>query len=244
MVELLEPRPGQRILDLAAGPGETGFKVLPLIQPGGELLSTDVAPEMVEVARRRAAALGLEGVEFAVEDAAGLSLADASVDGIVCRFGLMLVPDMDRAAAEIARVLRPGGRVVLAVWASSRGNPWIAASGRAALDLGLTDPPDHEAPGPFRLGDPERLRSVVEGGGLEIELIEEVVVAWAAESASAWWETTRDTSRMLSTLLERLSPAEATALRGRAEELLQEFTAADGSLSVPGLARVVVATRR
>ena len=61
MIELLDPAPGQRILDLAAGPGETGFEVLPLIQPGGELLSTDAAPEMVEVARRRAATLGLEG---------------------------------------------------------------------------------------------------------------------------------------------------------------------------------------
>ena len=54
----------------------------------------------------------------------------------------MLVPDMESAAAEIARVLRPGGRVVLAVWASSRVNPWITAGGRAALDLGFTDPPD------------------------------------------------------------------------------------------------------
>jgi SAM-dependent methyltransferase len=243
MVELLEPTPGQRILDLAAGPGETGFKVLPLIQPGGELLSTDAAPEMVEVARRRAATLRLEDVEFAVEDAASLSLADASVDGIICRFGLMLVPDMERAAAEIARVLRPGGRAVLAVWASSRVNPWITAGGRAALDLGFTEPPDHEAPGPFRLGDPERLRSVVESGGLEIELVEEVAVAWAAESADAWWETTRDTSRMLSTLLERLSSDDVRALRERAGELLEEFTSEDGSLRVPGLARIVVAAR-
>ena len=243
MVELLEPKPGQRILDLAAGPGETGFKLLPLIQPGGALLSTDAAPEMVEVARRRAATLGLEGIEFAVEDAAGLSLADASVDAVICRFGLMLVHDMERAAAEIARVLRPGGRVVLAVWASSRVNPWITAAGRAALELGLTDPPDHEAPGPFRLGDPERLRSVVESGGLVVTLVEEVVVAWAAESTAAWWETTRDTSRMLTTLLERLSPAETTALRERSEALLQEFVADDGSLRAPGLARVVVAVR-
>jgi SAM-dependent methyltransferase len=241
MVELLEPEPGQRILDLAAGPGEIGFKVLPLIQPGGELLSTDVAPEMVEVARRRAATLGLDGIEFAVEDAARLSLPDASIDGVICRFGLMLVPDMESAAAEIKRVLRPDGRVVLAVWASSRVNPWITAAGRAALDLGLIDPPDHEAPGPFRLGDPERLRSVVEDGGLEIQLIEEVVVDWAAASTSAWWNATRDTSRMLSSLLERLTPAEATALREGAEELLREFVAKDGSLSVPGVARVVVA---
>lgn len=243
MVELLEPRPGQRILDLAAGPGESGFKVLPLIQPGGALLSTDAAPEMVEVARRRAAVLGLEGIEFAVEDAARLSLADASVDGVICRFGLMLVPEMEAAAGEIARVLRAGGRIVLAVWASSRVNPWMTAAGRAALDLGFTGPPDHEAPGPFRLSDPERLQAVVESGGLRITATDEVAVTWAAESAAAWWETTRETSRMLAALLERLSPAEVAALRGRAEALLQEFTAADGSVSVPGLARVVVAVR-
>jgi len=241
MIELLEPQPGQRILDLAAGPGEVGFRVLPLIQPGGALLSTDVAPEMVEVARWRAATLGLEGIEFAVEDAARMTLPTASVDGVICRFGLMLVPDMESAAAEIARVLRPGARVVLAVWASSRVNPWITAAGRAALDLGFTDPPDHDAPGPFRLGDPELLRSVVEGGGLQVEAVEEVVVDWKADSTDAWWDATRDTSRMLSGLLERLTPAETAALRERSEENLQEFVAADGSLSVPGVARVVVA---
>ena len=156
----------------------------------------------------------------------------------------MLVPDMEAAAAEMARVVRPDGRVVLAVWASSRVNPWITAAGRAALDLGFTDPPDHEAPGPFRLGDPERLRAVVEGGGLEITRVEEVAVTWAADSTDAWWETTRDTSRTLSLLLERLPAADVTALRTRAEELLAEFIAPDGSLSVPGVARIVAATRR
>ena len=120
----------------------------------------------------------------------------------------MLVPEMDRAAAEIGRVLRPGGRAVLAVWASSRLNPWMTATGKAALELGLVDAPDHDAPGPFRLSDPDRLRSVVAAAGLRIERVEEVPVAWAASSLDEWWETSRDTSRMLTMLLERLTPDE------------------------------------
>jgi SAM-dependent methyltransferase len=242
MVELLDPRPGQLLLELAAGPGETGFRALPFLQPGGELLSTDVAPEMVEVARRRAAELGLTGVRFAEENAAGLSLADDAVDAVLCRFGLMLVPEMGRAAAEIGRVLRPGCRAVLSVWASSRLNPWMTASGRAAIELGLTDPPDHDAPGPFRLSGDERLRSVVLAAGLEIERVEDVPVAWAASSLDEWWETARDTSRMLTILLERLSANEARELRARAESHLLEYVADDGSIAVPGLARVVAAT--
>ena len=172
MVDLLDAQPGDRVLEIAAGPGETGFKVLPWIQPGGELISTDGAPEMVEAARRRAAELGLTGVRFGVEDAAGLSLSDDAVDRVVCRFGIMLVPDMEGVASEIARVLRPGGAAVLAVWASTTVNPWMTAPGKAALELGLTEPPEHDAPGPFRLSDPERLRAVITSGGLTIEAFE------------------------------------------------------------------------
>lgn len=243
MVELLEPEPGMRLLEVAAGPGETGFRALALIRPGGSLHSTDGAAEMVEVARRHAEALGLTDVTFSVEDAAHLTLADASADAVLCRFGIMLVPAMDRAAMEFARVLRPGGRAVLAVWASSRLNPWMTASGRAAVELGLTGPPDHDAPGPFRLSDPARLRAVVEAAGLEVDAVEEVPVAWAASSLDEWWETAVDTSRTLGTLLERLSSDEAAALRARAEAHLREFVADDGTIAVPGLARVVAARR-
>lgn len=243
MLDRLEPEAGNSLLELAAGPGELGFMALPLVLPGGELVSTDAAPEMVEVARRRAGELGLDRVRFAVEDAANLSLADACADRILCRFGLMLVPDMQSAAREMARVLRPGGRVVLAVWASSRRNPWITATGRAALELGLSEPPDYSAPGPFRLADPDELRSIVTEGGLEIASVEDVVVSWQAASLEEWWDVSRDTSRMLTTLLERLTAGQAETLRTRAEALLQEFVATDGSVAAPGVARVVTATR-
>ncbi len=244
MVELLDAQPGDHVLELAAGPGETGFCVLPQIQPGGELISTDAAPEMVEAARRRADALGLKGVRFGVENASALSLSDDAVDRVVCRFGIMLVPNMEAVASEIARVLRPGGAVVLAVWAGTSMNPWMTAPGKAAMELGYTEPPDHDAPGPFRLSDPARLRAVVSSGGLEIEVIEEVPVSWVAGSLDEWWETTRDTSRMLTLLTERLSPGEVAELRARAELYLAQFVEDDGSVAAPGVAQVVLARSR
>jgi SAM-dependent methyltransferase len=244
MIELLAPMPGQTILDLAAGPGETGFLALPRLQPGGRLVSTDAAPEMVGAARRRAAALGLTDVAFRVEDAAQLTFSEGAFDGILCRFGLMLVPEMERVAGEIARVLRPGGRAAIAVWAAAELNPWITASSRAAIALGLSEPPARDAPGPFRLSEEPRLREVVEAGKLDVVAVEDVPVVWRARSLGEWWETTRDTSRMLSLLLAKLDANETAALRRAAGQLLREFVAADGSMSVPGLARVVVATPR
>ncbi len=244
MVELLDPEPGNRILELAAGPGELGFLTLPLILPDGELLTTDAAPAMVEVARRRAAERDLTGVRFAVEDAAHLSLDDASVDGVLCRFGLMLVPEMERAASEIARVLRPGCRAVVAVWASSQLNPWMTATGSAGLQLGVMPPPDPEAPGPFRLANPDALESVVRASGLDVVGGEDVRVEWEARSLDEWWAATCDMSPTLTTLLGQLPADTATALRLDAEARLDEFLSDDGSLAVPGLAHVAVAMHR
>ena len=207
-------------------------------------MSTDVAPEMVAAATRRAAELGLEDVSFGVEDAASLSFGDASFDGVLCRWGLMLVPDVDAAASEIARVLRPGGRAAVAVWASPDANDWMTASGRAALELGLMERPDPEAPGPFRLSREGLLEALLERGGLEVGDVEDVPMTWRAPSLGAWWEVSTDMSRMLATLLQRLSPDEAAAVRRGAESRLAPHVQPDGSLAVPSLARVALAIRR
>lgn len=243
LVELLDPTPGETILELAAGPGDTGFLVAPLVQPGGRLVSTDAAPEMLEAARRRAAELGLgDGeVSFAVENMTALSLDDSSVDGVVCRWGLMLVPDLDAAAREIARVVRPGGRAAVAVWGGADENDWMTAPSRSAIELGLVDAPDPDAPGPFRLSGEGRLRGVLEGGGLAVATVEDVPVVWRVPSLAEWWGVAQDTSRTLSLILERATPEEAGAIRTGAERRLERYAQDDGALAVPGLARVALA---
>jgi SAM-dependent methyltransferase len=240
LVELVDPAPGQTILELAAGPGDTGFLAAERLGPSGTLLSTDVAPEMVEAARRRGAELGVENAEFRVLDAAAIGLPGASVDGVICRFGLMLVVDVEKAFAEIARVLRPGGRAAIAVWGPPDDNDWITAGGRAALALGLMERPDPDAPGPFRLHEVERLLGLATAAGLTVETLEDVPVHWRAGSLDEWWETTRDTSRMLSLLLQRLDEARAAELEAESQARLAGYVSADGSLEVPGLARAVL----
>jgi SAM-dependent methyltransferase len=235
--------PYEKLLELAAGPGDTGFLALPRVLPGGSLHSTDVAPEMVDAARRRAAQLALDRVTFAVEDMAALSFGDAEFDGVLCRWGVMLVPDMEAAASEIARVLRPGGRAALAVWADPANNDWMTASGRSALELGLLERPDPDAPGPFRLSPDGALESLLQGARLDVETVEEVAMTWRAPSLAAWWEISRDMSRMLAMLLERLTPEEAEAVRVGAERRLERYVEPEGELVVPSLARVALARR-
>jgi len=243
LVALLDPAQGETVLELAAGPGDTGFIAASRLGREGLLLSTDVAPEMGDAARRRATELGIENVEFRVEDASAIDLPAASVHGVICRFGVMLVPDPTQALSEIARVLRPQGRAVLAVWAASDANDWMTAAGRSALELGLLERPDPNAPGPFRLADAGELRRLVTGAGLRVSALEDVPVLWRAASLDEWWRTAQDLSRMLTTLLERVTPEEGRAVRDGAERRLARYVKADGSLEVPGLARALLAVR-
>lgn len=240
LVELLDPQEGDTVLDLAAGTGDTGFLAASRIGASGLLLCTDAAPEMLAAAQRRGAELGITNARYRVVDAVAVDLPDASVDGVLCRWGIMLVPDCAAVAREIARLLRPSRRMALAVWAEPERNEWMTAAGRAALSLGLIEPPEPDAPGPFRLADPTKLRGLLENEGLRVTALEELEISWQAPSLDEAWALMLDISSLLRRLARSASPAEIEAVRAGMGERLQEHVATDGSVTVPGVTRIAL----
>lgn len=177
IVEAVAAQAGETILELAAGAGDVGFAVVERLAPGGRLISSDVSPAVVEVARRAAAERGLVGIEFRVLDAQDLRLPPACVDAVVCRWGYMLMEDPGAALRETTRVLRPGGRLAFSVWGDPGRNPWttiddeVLAHAGYAPRIALTD-----AGGMFSLSDPDRLRALVEASELGVRRLETVGV--------------------------------------------------------------------
>ncbi len=110
MVDGLGLQPGQRVLELAAGPGDTGLMAAELVRPGGTLISSDGAEAMLAVARERAAQAGIDNVEFRQLELEWIDLETASVDAVLCRWGIMLIVDREAAAQEVRRILKPGGQ--------------------------------------------------------------------------------------------------------------------------------------
>ena len=148
MVDALRLQPGQRVLELAAGPGDTGFLAAELIAPGRD---ADLQRRRRGDARRSRAsarrAQRIDNVEFRQLELEWIDLPTASVDAVLCRWGIMLIVDPDAAAREIRRVLRPGGRAALAVWDDAERNPWATIPTPALIELGHAEPPDPAAPG-------------------------------------------------------------------------------------------------
>jgi SAM-dependent methyltransferase len=240
LVRELDPQPGDTVLELAAGPGETGFAAAALLGPEGRLVSSDRSPAMVEVGRRRAAGLGLENVEHRVLDAEALDLPDASVDRVICRWGYMLMLEPDRALAETRRVLRLGGRLVFAVWRESERNPWVSLAGRMFVARGHVPPPEPGAPGMFALATDGRLRELLAGAGFSPRLIEDIPVRFEAESLDAYIAEARETGGLFARVWDAADEDERRAMTAELAEAFAPYEA-DGGYELPGLAVGVAA---
>jgi SAM-dependent methyltransferase len=220
-----------------------------LVAPHGGVLVSDQAEAMLAGARERAQELGLDNVEFVQLNAESIDLPLASVDAAVCRWGYMLMADPAAALAETRRVLRPGGRLALAVWDEAARNPWLALPARELIERGLAPAPDAQQqqqqraavgpPGPFALAGRERLRTLLEQAGfLEVE-VQALELLRRHASFAELWQTTLDLSRPLHDAVLSRPAEEVAAIEAALAERFAAYTAADGSLAIP--ARTLVA---
>jgi ubiquinone/menaquinone biosynthesis C-methylase UbiE len=207
---------GDRVLDLAAGPGGAGLAAAGRVGSSGSVVLSDVAAEMVASAARRAGANAQ--VSTAVFDQSAIGRPDASFDAVINRHGLMFVAEPVEAVAEAVRVLRAGGRYATMTWGRRELNPWLGLVLDAVSDqFGVPFPPPNVR-GPFSLEDPDVLTSVLRDGGLQDVTVEAMSTPMHAKSLDEWWERVPKLAGPLAMALEGMEADVRDAIGERARQ--------------------------
>jgi SAM-dependent methyltransferase len=235
-------RPGERVLELACGPGGLGLAAAQRVGPEGEVVLSDVAGEMTAVAAARARDLGLGNVAFCDLDLERIEQPDGSYDVVLCREGLMFALDHARALEEIHRVLRADGRVAIAVWGPRERNPWLGVVlDAASAQIGAPVPPPG-IPGPFALGDADALHGLLTGAGFADVRVSELAVPLRAASFEEWWARTSALAGPLAAILASMPEEARLALAARARDLTAEYRTPQG-LDFPGVTLLATGRR-
>jgi ubiquinone/menaquinone biosynthesis C-methylase UbiE len=227
MLEQLQPKPGQTILDLAAGTGLVGFAAATAVGGDGRVIVSDFAEQMVLAARRRADRLGLANVECRRLDAERLDLTDDAVDGVLCRWGYMLMGNPGLALGETRRVLRRGGTLVLSVFAGPDENPWASLPMQVLVQSGFVEPPTPGAPGILALGDRSRLRQLVVDAGFSEPHLEDVAFTWDFPDFDAYWTFLTDAAGAISMVIAALDDDQIRDVHQRLGRLIETFHTGD-----------------
>jgi SAM-dependent methyltransferase len=237
MLEAADLQPGHTVLELAAGPGDTGLLAAELVKPGGTAIITDNSEGMLEAARARAKEVGATNVEIRAMEAEWIDMPTASVDAVLCRWGYMLLADPEAALRETRRVLRPGGRVALAAWAGPDHNPWLALMGKVMIDRGLVEPEPPDTPGPLAFGRrPGQIEELLDAAAFDDIVVEPLDFAMHADSLDDWWEHAIATSGRFSRVVARLAPAEHYKLRDAVDKAFAPYVRDDGTVEIPARA--------
>ena len=230
LVELARVAPGNRVLDIATGSGEPGLTAARRVGPGGLVVATDQSPAMLELARERAAALGLHNVKFVETGAEELAVGESGFDAALCRWGLMFMPDLASALTGIRARIKTGGHFATSVWSTPDKVPMITAGVDAVRKLVNLPPPPPNALDPLRLADTSILKNAMEAAGFKQVMIERLIVTFEMESPEAFAEFRRDVSAPFRALLDRQTPEMRERVLVAVTEAARKFVGGDGKV--------------
>jgi enediyne biosynthesis protein CalE5 len=243
LVELAEIGPGQRVLDVATGIGEPAVTAARRVGLTGHVVATDISPQMLTIAAGRVAAEGLSNIEFVQADAETLDLPDSSFDAVLCRFGLMFLPDVESALRRIFELLVPGGRFAAAVWGPPEKVPMSSVPlGVIRRELQIPPPPP-SAPGIFSLSDPTHLEELLRRAGFSQVDNEPMTVALEMSSADEFVRYRLDVAAPMRALLASETPERQNEIRQAITQAMQSYITADGTLRVENEAILAVGRR-
>ncbi len=182
MLELADIQPGSRVLDVATGGGEPAVTAAYRVGASGHVIATDLSPQMVALGRERAAELGLDNIDFREMDAEAPDLPENSFEIVLCRFGLMFLPNPQGALERLHQLLVPGGRLVAAVWGPPPKVPFARWPMEVAMRVLQVPAPPPQLPGPFSLADSHRLEQLLTQAGFTAVQTEPMLLTleWAS----------------------------------------------------------------
>ena len=241
MIERLDIARDQQHLDIAAGTGEPGLSIAKL-SPDGQVVLTDLVAEMLDVATRRAQAQGIANVETLMCSADDLPFNGATFDSVSVRFGYMFFPDMAKATAEFARVLRPGGRLCASVWVKPEHNPWTSIAMQAIATEVALAPPEPDQPNMYRCAAPGCIGALYEDAGLRDIAEWDVDVELVTQSPEQYWDMISEHVSIAAAALARLDEPARDRIRAHAIAKVSEYEKG-GEVRVPGAARCILGTK-
>jgi SAM-dependent methyltransferase len=227
------------VLDIAAGTGEPGLSIARHLH-GGKVVITDLADHMLQVARDKAAAEGVTNVEFCEADANNLPFEDHTFDEVSCRMGFMFFPDMGRAAREMSRVLKPGGRIATTVWAGPEKNYWVTCMMQAIKKHIDVPPQDPAAPGMFRCARPGLMTDLLREAGFKGVAEREVPCVLGVKDPQEYWDMMTEVA---APFVAVLSKADAAAVDRVKADVLSAMTEHFPKGHVDGYAVVITGVK-
>lgn len=237
IISLLKPNGSQIILDIAAGTGEPGFTIASMLT-NGKVIVTDLANEMLDIARENASKRGITNVDFQACDVSELPFADNTFDSVSCRMGFMFFPDMLLAAKEILRVLKPGGKIATTVWNTPDKNFWITAIGETIKQNMELPPPSPDAPGIFRCSKNGLMTNIFNQAGFKNVSEKEVICKLNCGTVEIYWDMMTEIAAPVVAALSKADDAMSAKIKKEVYELVNEKYP-DGNVIMDGSALLI-----